>query len=242
MTAIANVSPKISRRSVLKGASVAGFVLAMRAGTFSPFGEAEAAESTTLAPNVYLSIDPTGLVTITAHRSEMGTGIRTNLPLVLADELEADWTKVKIVQATGDKKYGDQNTDGSRSVRQFYQVMRVAGATARQMLEAAAAQQWGVPAEECRASNHAVIHAASKRQVAFGDLVAVAGHAARAGQRCAAPEDRGPAPLYRQADAGGRSARHRAGQGGVRHGRRRARHEACVDRALSRLWRHGEDL
>src|ERR1022692_4107067 len=70
----------------------------------------------------------------------------SNAPMVLADELEADWTRVKIIQAQGDPKYGDQNTDGSRSVRQFYQPMRVAGASARLMLEAAAGHMWGVDA------------------------------------------------------------------------------------------------
>ena len=75
----------------------------------------------------------------------MGTGIKTDLPLVLADELEADWNRVKVVQAQGDPKYGDQNTDGSRSTWQFFGPMRVAGATARQMLETAAAQTWNVP-------------------------------------------------------------------------------------------------
>src|SRR5262249_26313829 len=86
-----------------------------------------------------LSIDETGLVTIVASRSEMGTGIKTDLPLVLADELEADWSRVKVVQAQGDPKYGDQNTDGSRSTWQFFGPMRMAGATARQMLETASA-------------------------------------------------------------------------------------------------------
>ena len=77
-------------------------------------------------------------MTIVAHRSEMGTGIKTGLPMVLADELEADWNRVKIVQADADIKYGDQNTDGSRSMRQFYQPLREAGAVARQLLEEAA--------------------------------------------------------------------------------------------------------
>jgi len=123
---------------------------------------------------VYLAIDETGLVTIVAHRSEMGTGIRTGLPMVLADELEADWTRVRVVQAQGDPKYGDQNTDGSRSMRQFYQPMREAGASARQMLEAAAAHVWGVNANDCRARNHMVVHTPTGRQLSFGDIAKVA--------------------------------------------------------------------
>jgi len=78
--------------------------------------------------------------------------------MVLADELEADWSHIKVVQADGDVKYGDQNTDGSRSVRQFYQPMREAGAVARQMLEEAAARLWNVDPDTCRAQNHAVVH------------------------------------------------------------------------------------
>lgn len=170
MSAIANVS----RRSVLKGAAVSGLVLATQVRGFSPFGEAEAAEVAALAPNVYVAIDAAGAVTIVAHRSEMGTGIRTILPLVLADELEADWSRVKIVQAVGDKKYGDQNTDGSRSMRQFYHVMREAGAAARQMLETAAAGRWGVSVRECQARNHVVVHVPTGWAVAFGDLVEAA--------------------------------------------------------------------
>ena len=141
---------------------------------FKPFGEAEAAAPATLSPNVYVSIAPSGEVTIVAHRSEMGTGIRTTLPMVLADELEADWRRVKIVQATGDAKYGDQNTDGSRSVRHFYRPMRQAGAAARQMLEAAAAQSWKVRASECQARNHEVVHGPTGRKLGFGALVAAA--------------------------------------------------------------------
>ena len=93
---------------------------------------------------------------------------------MLADELEADWNRVKVVQAQGDPKYGDQNTDGSRSTWQFFGPMRVAGATARQMLETAAAQTWNVPVGECQAQNSFVAHAASGRKLSFGDLAKVA--------------------------------------------------------------------
>src|SRR3981081_3614102 len=163
----------LSRRSILRGIGIgSGLVLGFRVG-FRSF-PAEAAPEPGFAPNVYVSIDDTGLVTIVAHRSEMGTGIKTGLPMVLADELDADWNRVKIVQADGDIKYGDQTPDGSRTTRQFYQPMREAGATARQMLEAAASRIWGVPVGDCHAQDHAVLHAASGRKLAFGDLVKVA--------------------------------------------------------------------
>src|SRR5438552_3202537 len=140
-------------------------------------GQAIRSCTTTLADasgHDIVTIDETGLVTIVAHRSEMGTGIRTGLPMVLADELEADWTRVKVIQAQGDAKYGDQNTDGSRSMRQFYQPMRVAGASARQMLEAAAAHMWDVRASDCRARNHRIVHLPTGRQLPFGDVAKVA--------------------------------------------------------------------
>jgi isoquinoline 1-oxidoreductase beta subunit len=166
---------KVSRRGVIKGmAGMTGLVLGFHVGLRNfPFAEA-ATTMTTFEPNVYLAIDETGLVTIVAHRSEMGTGIRTGLPMVLADELEADWTRVKVIQAQGDPKYGDQNTDGSRSMRQFYQPMREAGASARQMLEAAAAHMWGVDANDCRARNHTIVHVPTGRQLSFGDVAKIA--------------------------------------------------------------------
>jgi isoquinoline 1-oxidoreductase beta subunit len=165
---------KISRRDVIKGvAGMTGLVLGFHVGS-RVFPFAEAATTATFAPNVYLAIDETGLVTIVAHRSEMGTGIRTGLPMVLADELDADWARVKVVQAQGDPKYGDQNTDGSRSTRQFYQPMREAGASARQMLEAAAAHMWSVDANDCRARNHMIVHVPTGRQLSFGDVAKVA--------------------------------------------------------------------
>src|SRR5207253_6607676 len=95
--------------------------------------------------SVYLAIDMDGAAYIIAHRSEMGSGSRTALPRIVADELDADWSRVKLVQATGDEKYGDQDTDGSHSVRSFFDTLRESGATARLMLIRAGAAEWSVP-------------------------------------------------------------------------------------------------
>ena len=169
MTSIEN----FSRRDVVKTLALSGFVLGFEVA-LRPLPAANAVEGSGFSPDVYLAIDKSGLVTIVAHRSEMGTGIKTSLPMVLADELEADWTRVQVAQAQGDAKYGDQNTDGSRSIRQFFQPMRVAGASARQMLEGAAAQIWNVPVAECVAQDHEIVHARTRRKLGFGDVVAVA--------------------------------------------------------------------
>ncbi len=125
-------------------------------------------------PSVYLGIEPDGAVIAVAHRSEMGTGIRTALPMVLADELEADWKRVRIEQAIGHTRYGSQNTDGSCSIRDFYDAMRTAGASARLMFERAAASKWGVPASECWGSAHSVVHRKSGKHMGYGELVALA--------------------------------------------------------------------
>jgi isoquinoline 1-oxidoreductase beta subunit len=168
----------LSRRHLLQGIAGGGLVLGIEAaGLVAPFaawaGAAKAAND--LAPSVYLSIDEAGEVTIIEHRSEMGQGIRSSLPMVLADELEADWARVKVQQAVGDEaRYGDQNTDGSRSIRNFYLPFRQAGAAARQMLEVAAAQRWGVAVDQVEARNHQVIHKPTGRALGYGELVATA--------------------------------------------------------------------
>jgi isoquinoline 1-oxidoreductase subunit beta len=164
---------KIDRRDFLKvsGLSVSGIILGLQVGC-SP---AEKSSGVAFSPNVYLTINGDGSVTIIAHRSEMGTGIRTSLPLIVADELEADWKRVTVVQAVGDEsKYGNQNTDGSFSVRMFFEPMRRAGATARTMLEQAAAAQWGVPATECKAVNNEIVHEGSGKKLGFGELTEAA--------------------------------------------------------------------
>src|SRR6202047_2485291 len=127
-----------------------------------------------LHPSVYLAIDTDGTAYVVAHRSEMGNGVRTALPRIVADELDADWARVKVVQATGDEKYGEQDTDGPDLGGGFFVPLREAGATARLMLVRAAAQQWKVPAEECSTELHTVVHKKSGKKLGYGELVAAA--------------------------------------------------------------------
>ena len=169
----------VSRRSILKGLGIAGgFVLAapvMSRPAFAAYqtGASEMPHGTIVDPRVFVSIAPDGIVTIVAHRAEMGTGVRTSLPLIVAEEMEADWSRVRVQQAHGDEvRYGNQDTDGSRSTRHYLMPMRQIGASARAMLEAAAAKRWGVPVSEVKAANHEVVHNASGRRIGFGDLAA----------------------------------------------------------------------
>lgn len=163
----------VSRRDFLKasGLLTGGLVLGVSFFSCDDKGKKVA----TVAPNVYLTIGSDGKVTIVAHRSEMGQGIRTSLPLIVADELGADWTKVEIIQAEGDeKKYGNQNTDGSFSVRMFYKPMREAGAIARLLLIRAAAKEWNVGVDQLDTKNGQVIQQESGKKKDFGDLVETA--------------------------------------------------------------------
>jgi isoquinoline 1-oxidoreductase beta subunit len=168
----------VSRRSVLKGLGIAGsFVLAAPVLSRPAFayetGAGQMPHGVVVDPRVFVAIASNGTVTILAHRSEMGTGARTSLPMIVAEEMEADWNRVKVQQAHGDEvKFGNQDTDGSRSVRHYLIPMRQIGASARMMLENAAAKRWGVPVAEVKAANHEVVHAASGRRIGFGDLAA----------------------------------------------------------------------
>ena len=126
-------------------------------------------------PNVFLAIAEDGSVTLTCHRSEMGQGIRTSLAMVAADELEASWSDVKVKQAPADEeKYGNQDTDGSRSMRHHFLAMRRVGAAARMMMEQAAATEWNVPHSEVKAANHEIVHVKSGRRLGFGALAKAA--------------------------------------------------------------------
>ena len=169
---------KVSRRSILKGLGITGgFVLAAPVMSRPSFayetGAGKMPHGVVVDPRVFVAIAPDGNVTIIAHRSEMGTGVRTSLPLVVAEEMEADWNRVKVQQAHGDEvKFGNQDTDGSRSTRHYLMPMRQIGACARTMLENAAAKRWGVPATEVKAANHEIVHSASGRRLGFGELAA----------------------------------------------------------------------
>jgi isoquinoline 1-oxidoreductase beta subunit len=173
------------RRGFLKGFLSAGaLVLSVRympetalvAGTDAFAADALAPLAhAPLRPNVYVAIDTDGTVYVIAHRSEMGSGSKTALPRIVADELDADWARVKIVQAPGDEKFGDQDTDGSHSVRSFFDPLREAGGTARLMLVRAAAAQWGKPESECRTELHAVVHTPTGKTLGYGELAAAAG-------------------------------------------------------------------
>ncbi len=125
-------------------------------------------------PDLFLALASDGSLTLIAHRSEMGTGIRTSLPMVLADEMDADWERVTVRQATADRRLGSQNTDGSRSQRNFFERMRSAGAEARYALIEAAAVRWDVPLAECSTEPHQVVHLASGRRLGYGALAATA--------------------------------------------------------------------
>jgi isoquinoline 1-oxidoreductase beta subunit len=174
-----SVITNVSRRGFITGLATAGaFVLSARYLPEALWAQETPAAGplakSVLHPDIFLGIDSDGTVHIVAHRSEMGTTTRTSLPMIAADELDADWKWVKIEQAIGDPAYGDQSTDGSYSIRAFYNAMRQTGATARLMLVQAAALQWKVPASECKTDLHTVVHPASGRKLGYGELASAA--------------------------------------------------------------------
>ncbi|WP_434569363.1 molybdopterin cofactor-binding domain-containing protein [Pseudomonas sp. Z3-8] len=176
------VLSNLSRRGFLKGASATGvLVLAASWGLPEAFAEEKKFGAEGMPhgavddPKVYVSIAADGSVTVICNRSEMGQGVRTSLSMVVADELDADWALVKVRQAPADEaRFGNQDTDGSRSMRHWYEPMRRCGAAARTMLELAAAAQWKVPVGECRAQLHKVVHQPSGRELGYGELAAAA--------------------------------------------------------------------
>lgn len=171
----------VSRRRFLMGlAGGSALVLAARwdlprASEKAQFGAGAMPGGWADDPNVFIDIDEDGTVTIVNNRSEMGQGIRTSLVMVGADELGADWNRVRVRQAEANQeKYGNQNTDGSRSMRHWFDPMRRAAASARLMLEQAAANQWDVPVSEVKTGIHEVIHQPSGRTLGFGELAKAA--------------------------------------------------------------------
>jgi len=157
----------LSRREFVTAGVAAGAGLVI--GFYLPHGKSSGSGEG-FSPNAYLRITPDNKVTIVVARSEMGQGVRTALPMILAEELEADWKQIQIEQAGASTLFGDQTTGGSASVRTTWDPMRKAGAAAREMLVSAAALTWGVPRSSCTAENGGVKHAATNRRLSYGEL------------------------------------------------------------------------
>jgi len=167
-------SPTLDRRQFLTVTALAGggFALGLTYGPTTLFGQAAALDDTARAftPSPFIKITPDGTVTIVAKNPEVGQGIKTSLPMIVAEELEVDIAAVKIEQAALDPQLGPQFAGGSLSTPQNYDLLRRAGAVARTMLIEAAAQTWGVPAAELRAQSGAVYHDATSRRLTYGEL------------------------------------------------------------------------
>lgn len=169
---------KLTRRDFLThsaaGALVLGVPLAARpASAATEAAGLDTANGGDATPSLFLALQPDGTLNFTCHRSEMGQQSWTSMAQLVADELEADFARIHFIQAEGHPRYGDQNTDGSRSVRYNFTRLRTAGAAMRLMLERAAAEHFGVSGG-CQAQLHEVVHAPSGRRVGFGDLAALA--------------------------------------------------------------------
>jgi isoquinoline 1-oxidoreductase subunit beta len=162
----------MSRRGFIttSAAAGAGLVIGFRIPVLA---ETESAGG--FSPNAYLRIDPQGKIAVIVARSEMGQGVSTALPMILAEELEADWKQIAIEQAGASTLFGDQTTGGSASVRTTWDPMRKAGAQAREILITAAAQEWSVSRDSCKAENCWVRHPASGRKLSYGALAVKAG-------------------------------------------------------------------
>jgi isoquinoline 1-oxidoreductase beta subunit len=160
------MSPLSRREFVAAGIAagaglVIGFYLPHKSGSQQEF----------FSPNAYLRITPDNKTTIVVARSEMGQGVRTALPMILAEELEADWKQIEIEQAGASTLFGDQGTGGSASIHSTWDPMRKAGAAAREMLISAAALTWNVPRSTCTAEKSRIKHAATNRSLSYGELV-----------------------------------------------------------------------
>jgi CO/xanthine dehydrogenase Mo-binding subunit len=160
----------LSRREFVAAGVAAGAGLVI--GFYLPHRGGSQQES--FSPNAYLRITPDNKVTIVVARSEMGQGVRTALPMILAEELEADWKQIEIEQAGASTLYGDQTTGGSASIRTTWDPMRKAGASAREMLISAAALTWGVPRSSCTAENSHIKHVGTNRNLSYGELASKA--------------------------------------------------------------------
>ncbi|EHR00743.1 xanthine dehydrogenase family protein molybdopterin-binding subunit [Bradyrhizobium sp. WSM471] len=175
--------PAVSRRSLLTGGLATGFLLAFHLPLRAAVNEPEQPKDTTdgkFAPNAFIRIEDTGRTVLIMPQVEMGQGIYTSIAMILAEELDADWTKVAVLHAPPNDQlyanpaFGLQATGGSTSVRAWWKPLRTAGASARAMLVQAAAAQWQVEPASCTTSKGEVVHAASGRKLGYGELALAA--------------------------------------------------------------------
>jgi isoquinoline 1-oxidoreductase subunit beta len=163
-------STHASRREFLKTSAAGGAGLLLAFYLPANASTSDAPEQS-FKPNAYIAIDPPGDIRLVVTRSEMGQGVRTALAMILAEELDADWSRVKIEQGDCDPQYGDMTTGGSMSIRSTWDPLRKAGASARDMLLTAASETWGVTKDDCSAAGGSVIeHKKTGRKFTYGQL------------------------------------------------------------------------
>ncbi len=169
-----NPIQKITRRGFIRSIGLAsgGLIIACNIPSSDKEGTTKrVSNSNTFEPNLFIQLKDNGELVLVASRSEMGNGVRTSLTSVIADEMDADWKFVSVKQATGDAKFMNQNTDGSRSIRTLFEPMRKMGATARAMLITAAAIKWKVEETVLKTENHFVINTTNQKKIFYGDLI-----------------------------------------------------------------------
>ena len=168
------MSTTYSRRNFLKVSAVSGGGMLISFSLFNLSAEAKALEEVTFAPNAYIKISADGSIMLLAPNPEIGQGVKTSLPMIVAEELGVDWKKIQVELAPLNSQFGRQTAGGSGSVRGRFAELRTVGATAREMLVAAAAQTWGVPVTECTVENGDVIHKPTGKKLGYGQLAATA--------------------------------------------------------------------
>jgi isoquinoline 1-oxidoreductase beta subunit len=163
-----------SRKNFLKVSALSGGGMLISFSLLNLPAEAKALEEMIFTPNAYIKIGADGSIVLSAPNPEIGQGVKTSLPMIIAEELGVDWTKIQVELAPLNSKFGRQTAGGSGSVRGRFTELRTIGATAREMLIAAAAQTWSVPASECTAENGEVMHKASGKKLSYAALASTA--------------------------------------------------------------------